>query len=70
MSLSHSSLIKIADALAPEVAEYIFNSDEWIEFLIEQISNAVVENLGELDPDLHGNLCYAISERLVLKTTN
>lgn len=70
MSLSHSSLIKIADALAPEVSDYIFNSDEWIEFLIEQISNAVVEKLGELDPDLHGNLCYAISEKLVLKTTN
>lgn len=70
MSLSHSSSNKIADALAPEVAEYIFNSDEWIEFLVEQISNAVVDKLGELDGDLHGNLCYAISERLILKAVS
>ena len=70
MSLSHSSLNKIADALAPEVAEYIFNSDEWIEFLTEQISCAVVDKLGELDVDLHGNLCYAIGERLILKAVS
>lgn len=66
MSLSNATVKKLADALAPEVIEYIFNDDRWTEFLIEMISDAVVEKMGQLEGDLHGELSYCISERILL----
>jgi hypothetical protein len=64
--ISAKSLNKIAAALAPEVVEYIYNDERWIEFLIQMISDAVVDKMGQLDYDLYGNLCYAISENIGL----
>ena len=58
---------RLADALAPEVVEYILEDDRWTEFMVELISDAIVAKLGTLDGDLHGELAYSISERLLLK---
>lgn len=64
--ISSKSLNKIAAALTPEVVEYIYNDERWTEFLIEMISDAVVDKMEQLDCDLHGELCYAISEHIGL----
>lgn len=68
MALSDESMHKIADALVNDIASDIYNSEEWTEFMIEQISDSVVRNLGELDCDLHGNLVCMILDRLDLKS--
>ena len=64
--ISTKSLNKIAAALAPEVVEYIYSDERWTDFIIQMISDAVVDKMGQLDYDLHGNLCYAISENIGL----
>ena len=64
--ISSKSLNKIAAALAPEVVEYIYNDERWDDFLIEIISDAVVNKMGQLDCELHGELCCAISEQIGL----
>lgn len=64
--ISSKSLNKIAAALAPEVVEYIYNDERWDDFLIEIISDAVVNKMGQLDCELHGELCCAISEHIGL----
>lgn len=64
--ISSKSLIKIAAALAPEVVEYIYNDERWNDFLIEIVSDAVVDKMGQLDCELHGELCCAISEQIGL----
>lgn len=66
MPLSNSTIHKLASALTPEVVEYIYNDDRWIDFLIEIISDAVTENLGKIDAHLHGELVYCISEYIGL----
>jgi hypothetical protein len=67
MALSDKTMNRLADALAPEVVEYILEDDRWTEFMVELISDAIVAKLGTLDGDLHGELAYSISERLLLK---
>lgn len=64
--ISSKSLNKIAAALAPEVVEYIYNDERWYDFLIEIVSDAVVDKMGQLDYELHGELCCAISEQIGL----
>lgn len=66
MALSEFTVKKLASALTPEVVEYIYNDDRWISFMIELISDAIVDKLGELDLDLHGELCAIISEYITL----
>jgi hypothetical protein len=67
MALSNKTMSRLADAMAPEVVKYILEDDRWTEFLIELISDAIGAELGLLDGDLHGELAYSISERLLLK---
>ena len=67
MALSDKTVNRLADAMAPEVVNYILEDDRWTEFMVELISDAIVAKLGTLDGDLHGELAYSISERLLLK---
>ena len=64
--ISAKSLNKIAAALAPEVVEYIYNDERWFEFLMEVVTDAVVDKMGQLDCELHTELCCAISEHIGL----
>lgn len=66
MALSDKTVNRLADAMAPEVVKYILEDDRWTEFMVEVISDAIVSKLGVLDGDLHGELAYSISERLIL----
>lgn len=66
MALSNKTVNRLADAMAPEVVEYILEDDRWTEFMVELISDAIVSKLGTLDGDLHGELAYSISERMIL----
>lgn len=66
MALSDKTVNRLADAMAPEVVGYILEDDRWTEFMVEVISDAIVSKLGTLDCDLHGELAYSISERLIL----
>lgn len=67
MALSNKTMNRLADAMAPEVVNYILEDDRWTEFIVELISDAIVAKLGILEGDLHGELAYSISERLLLK---
>lgn len=66
MALSSKTIGHLADTLSGEVVEYILEDERWTEFLIEMISDAIVAKMGTLDCDLHGDLAYAISERIVM----
>lgn len=68
MSLSNSTIIKLSSALTPEVIDYIYKDERWIEFMIEMISDCIKEKIGEIDEDLFVELSQCIMDKIELKT--
>jgi hypothetical protein len=70
MALSTKTVNQLADALTSEVVDYIFASDEWIQFMHEIVPDAVQEKLGDVDEDLKFELSMAIMDRIYIKGAN
>jgi hypothetical protein len=68
MALSDQTVSKLADALVPEVIDYIYEDERWCEFLHEVVPDAVQTNLGAVDEDLRFELALCIMDRLILKS--
>jgi hypothetical protein len=66
MSLSNQSIVKMSEALANEVADEIIKSDEWYEFLLNNIETILVEKIGEIEPALLAELTMGIADNLKL----
>jgi hypothetical protein len=67
MALSNQTVLKLADALVPEVIDYIYEDDRWVEFLHEIIPDAVTTKIGGLDEELLLELSMVIMDRIVMK---
>ena len=67
MALSNSTVSKLADALVPEVIDYIYEDERWVDLLHEIIPDAIQTKLGAVDEDLRFDLALCIMDRLILK---
>ena len=67
MTLSPKTISKIADALKPEVIDYIYASDKYAEFMQDAITDAIDVKMGEMDDELLYDLGMLIFDRIELK---
>ena len=67
MALSNNTIQNLSDALTPEVVDYIFNDERWIDFLHEIIPDAIEEKLGDVDNDLKFDLAMCIMDKISFK---
>lgn len=67
MTLSTTTISQIADALKPEVIEYIYSDEKYAEFMQEMIICAIDAKMGEMDDDLLYDLGMLIFDRIELK---
>lgn len=64
MALSTKTIHNLADALTPEVIDYIYADERWIELMMEIIPEAVIANLKSEDYELVSEISYCIYETL------
>jgi len=67
MTLSTTTTSKIADALKPEVIDYIYAHEKYAEVMQELIVEAIDAKMGEMDEDLMFDLGMLIFDRIELK---
>jgi hypothetical protein len=67
MALSAETTSKLADALVPEVVDYIFEDQRWVDFMHEIVPDAIQNKLGDVDEDLKFDLAMIIMDRIVIK---
>jgi hypothetical protein len=67
MALSAQCVSRMADALKEEIIEHIYMSEKYNEVMHELVSEALQQQLGEIDEDLFFELGMCIVDRLHLK---
>ena len=67
MSLSPTTISKIADALKSEVIEHIYTNEKFTHCMQELIIEAIDAKMGEMDEDLMFDLGMLIFDRIELK---
>ena len=67
MSLSAKSFQVLAEAITPRVAQALFDSEAWVDFLHTEIPGLVDKELGEMDDDLLVEMSLAVMDRISLK---
>ena len=67
MTLSNQTIHNLAKALKPEVIEFIYQDERYVEMMIEMIHEAVQEKLGPIDPIIQGELSFNIFDLIILK---
>ena len=67
MSLSASTISKIADALKPEIINHIYENEKFAECMQELVSDALTSVMGEMDEDLYFDLGMTLFDRITLK---
>lgn len=70
MALSVQTTKNLSIALTPEVIDYIFEDERWIDFLHEIIPDAVQSKLGDVDEDLKFDISMCIMDNIVLKSAS
>jgi hypothetical protein len=67
MTLSNKTIKSLAVAITPEVIDYIYSDDRWIDFMIELAGDAISEKLGTSDNDLIVQIGQIVIENIELK---
>jgi hypothetical protein len=67
MPLSPTTISKIASALKPEVLEYIYTDEKFVEYMQDAIVEAITDKMGKMDDDLLFDLGMLIFDRIELK---
>jgi len=67
MTLSRQTISKIADALKPEIINYIYGHEKYAEFMQEMITYAIDVKMGEMDDELLFDLSMLIFDRIELE---
>ena len=70
MPLSNSTIQNLSDALTPEVVDYIFNDERWVDFLHEIIPDAIEDKLGNIDENLKFELGMCIMDKISFKISS
>ncbi len=64
--LSTKTLHLLAKTLAPKVAEVLYGSEEFVEFMHKTIPAVIDAEVGEMDEDMLFDLSLMVMERLDL----
>lgn len=64
MALSNQTYQNLAKALTDEVAEYIFESNDYVNFMLKIIPEAIENKLGKVDLDVLTELSFCIMDRI------
>ena len=67
MALSTNAICRLAEVLAPEVVDYIYNDERFYELMMEIVPDAIADKLGNVDDSVAAELTMAISERIAIK---
>lgn len=67
MALSVQTISKLADALKPEVIDYIYEDARWTTFLHEVVPDAIQAKLGPVDDEVLFDLSMCVMDRIVLE---
>jgi hypothetical protein len=67
MALSNKTIQNLAEALVPEVVDYIFNDERWMDFMHEMVPDAIDDKLGNVDENLKFELGMSIIDRISFK---
>lgn len=66
MALSNSTINKLASALTPEIIQFIYKDERWIEFLMEMIPEFLGNHMGQMDEELMVDLSQCIMDQIIL----
>jgi hypothetical protein len=66
MALSTKALNLLADSLAPKIAEELYSSEAFMEFMHNQVPAIIDSEIGEMDDDLMFDLSLLVMERIIL----
>ena len=66
MSISNKAINQMARALTPEVIEALFSSDEYIEFMMDNVPDILQEKMGKMDTDFCIELSQCIMDNINL----
>lgn len=66
MTLSPTTISKIADVLKPEIINYIYSSGKYAEFMQDAITASIEAKMGEMDEQLMFDLSMLIFDRIEL----
>ena len=69
MSLSTTTINKLADVLAPSIVDWLIQAEYLTDTIPPFIDSALKDYVGELEPELASELACAIYERICLTTT-
>ncbi len=67
MALSNKTFNKLAEALTPEVVDYIIQDERWVDFMQEIVPDAIMNKMGDLDPDVLYELSMCVMDRIYFK---
>ncbi len=67
MKLSTTSITKIADALKPEVINYIYEDEGYVEYMQTAVVEGIRAVMGDMDEDLLFEIGMLIFDRIELK---
>lgn len=67
MALSDSTINKLASAVTPEVIQFIYKDERWIEFLMEMIPEFLGNHMGQMDEELMVDLSQCIMNQIFLR---
>jgi len=67
MALSNKTIQNLSIALTPEVIEYIYADERWVDFMIEMTHDAISSKLGTLDTDLMVEIGQCIMDNIIMK---
>ena len=67
MKLSTTSVTKIADALKPEVINYIYEDEGYTEYMQTAVVEGIRAVMGDMDEDLLFEIGMLIFDRIELK---
>jgi hypothetical protein len=68
MALSNNTIIKLAEALSNDVADYIMEDERFFDLMVNLILDVIQSKLGDLDDTIAAELSVYISERIVVKS--
>ena len=66
MSISNKAINQMARALTPEVIEALFSSDEYIEFMMDNVPAILEDKMGKMDTDFCIELSQCIMDNINL----
>lgn len=67
MALSNKTIQNLAIALTPEIINYIYADEGWVNYMMEVIPEAVATKLKTEDYDLVAEIAMAVLDNITLK---